>query len=105
MSEPSMFEMIKQARSLQKQMSKIQKKVAKKKVQVDVGGGMVSVEISGKLVVSKIEIEQSLLDRNDKRLLQELVRTAVNSAIVKAQELMNEEMKDVAGGMNIPGLG
>jgi len=104
MAEPGMFDMLKQARSLQKQMSKIQKKIGKKKVSVSTGGGMAEVEITGKLVVTRVTIEPSLVAKGDVAFIQELVKSAVNGAITKAQDMMNDEMKQVAGGLDIPGM-
>lgn len=96
--------MLRQARSLQKQMGKLQKKIAKKKVSASAGGGMVEVEATGKLVITRVTIEPSLVAKGDVGLIQELVKSAVNGAVDKAQDMMNEEMKQVTGGLDIPGL-
>ncbi len=100
--EPSMLQMLKQARGLQKQMKQIQKKVEKRDVAAAVAGGKIEVVCSGKLVIKRILIDQSLLDAPDKRELQDLLVTAVNSAIKKAQDIMNVEMARMAGDMGIP---
>ena len=59
--EPSMLQMLKQARGLQKQMKQIQKKVEKRDVAAAVAGGKIEVVCSGKLVIKRILIDQSLL--------------------------------------------
>lgn len=96
--------MLKRARDLQKRMSKIQKRVEKQVVSASSGGGMVTVEISGKLQVRKISIEPALLKDADAKMVQDLVTSAVNAAISKAQQMVTDEMKEVTGGLNIPGM-
>ncbi len=104
MSQPSMMEMMKQARDLQKKMKKIQKKVEKAEITATAGGGMVTVVVNGSLEVKSIAIEDSVVAGGDARMIEDLVLSATNAAIKKAQDMMAEEMKDATGGMNIPGL-
>ena len=100
--EPSMMQMLKQARTMQKQMKQIQKKVDKREVSAMVDGGKIEVVITGKLQVRRILVDQSLLENPDKRVLQDNLVLAVNTAIAKAQNLMAVEMQKMAGDMGIP---
>ena len=100
--EPSMMQMLKQARAMQKQMKQIQKKVDKREVSAMVDGGKIEVVITGKLQVRRILVDQSLLENPDKRVLQDNLVLAVNTAIAKAQNLMAVEMQKMAGDMGIP---
>ena len=104
MAEGGMLDMLKQARDLQKRMSKIQKRVEKQIMTATSGGGMVTVEISGKLQVRKVTIEPSLFKNGDATMVQDLVASAVNAAITKAQQMVADEMKEVTGGLSIPGM-
>jgi hypothetical protein len=100
--EPSMMQMLKQARTMQKQMKQIQKKVDKREVSAMVDGGKIEVVITGKLQVRRIIVDQSLLGNPDKRVLQDNLVLAVNTAIAKAQNLMAVEMQKMAGDMGLP---
>ena len=102
--QPSMMEMLRQARDLQKKMKKIRKQVEKTEITASAGSdnAQVTVVVSGKLHVRSVTIDQSLVSRGDARLIQELVTNAVNAALEKAQEIMTEEMKKVTGGLNMP---
>ena len=100
--EPSMMQMLKQARAMQKQMKTIQKKVDKREISAMVADGKIEVVITGKLNVRRILIDQSLLENPDKRVLQDNLTLAVNTAIQKAQNLMAVEMQKMAGDMGIP---
>ena len=102
--QPSMMEMLRQARDLQKKMKKIQKQVEKTEITAAAGDGLVTVVVSGKLHVRSVTIDPSLLSRGDVRLIQELVTSAVNAALEKAQEIMTEEMKKVTGGLDLPDM-
>jgi hypothetical protein len=102
--QPSMLQMMKQARDLQKKMKKIQKKVEAAEITATAGGGMVTVVVNGSLEVRKIAIEDSVVQSGDTHMIEDLVLSAVNAAIKKAQDMMAEEMKQATGGMNLPGL-
>ena len=104
MSEPGMLDMVRQARELQKKMKKIEKRVGKAEITANAGGGMVTVVVNGKLQVRRITIEPSVIEQGDVLMIQDLVTSAVNAAIQKAQEMMAEEMKAATGGMNLPGM-
>jgi DNA-binding YbaB/EbfC family protein len=105
MSQPSMMEMMKQARDLQKKMKKIQKKVEAAEITATAGGGMVTVVVNGSLEVKTIQLEDNIVADGDVRMIEDLVLSAVNAAIKKAQDMMADEMKEATGGMNIPGMG
>lgn len=100
--EPSMMQMLKQARGLQKQMKQIQKKVDKREVSAQVDGGKIEVVITGKLHVKRILLDPSILENADNRALQDKLVLAVNTAIAKAQNLMAVEMQKMAGDMGLP---
>lgn len=99
-----MQEMIKQAQQMQQKISKIREEMAKKEVQSTAGGGMVKVTANGALEVIDISIDPSVVDSNEVGMLQDLIIAAVNEALRKAKEMMEEEMSKVTGGLKIPGL-
>ena len=96
--------MMRQAQQLQKQMAKVQEEIENSKVENSVGGGVVKVVITGKMIVESIEIDPEVLDSEDVEMIQDLVQTAINGAIEKAQELASTKMGALTGGLNIPGL-
>ncbi len=69
------------------------------------GGGMVTVTISGDLVVKDIAIDPDAIDPEDPELLQDTVLAAVNEAIRQAQELAAKKMGGLTGGLDLGGLG
>lgn len=96
--------MMKQAQQLQKQMLQVQQEIEAAKVEFSSGGGAVKVVVSGKMTVESIVIDPDAVDPEDVEILQDLVLSAVNGGIEKAQELASSKMGAVTGGLNIPGL-
>ena len=96
--------MMKQAQQLQKQMLKAQQEIEETKVEFSSGGGVVKVVMSGKMIVESIEINPDAVDPDDVEMLEDLVLSAVNGAMEKAQELASSRMGAITGGLNIPGL-
>jgi len=89
---------------MQKQMMEIQEELADRTVEATVGGGMVAVVANGQQDILSIKIDPEVVDPNDVEMLQDLILAAVNEAHRKAQEMMNQEMSKLTGGLKIPGL-
>ena len=99
-----MNNLMKQAQKMQKQMMEIQEELANRTVEASVGGGMVTVVANGQQDILSIRIDPEVVDPTDVEMLQDLILAAVNEAHRRAQELMNEEMSKLTGGLKIPGL-
>ncbi len=107
MNNPNMNKMMRQVQQMQTDMMKEQAELKNESVEATVGGGMVSVKITGDLEVTSITIKPDAVDPDDVDMLQDLVVAAVNEAIRSAQELANAKMGDVTGGLGglgIPGM-
>jgi len=97
--------MMKEAQRLQQQMVAMQEEIAKKKVEATAGGGMVTVEASGKQEILSVKIDPEVINKDDAQMLEDLVLAACNEALRKSRELMQEELGKLTGGLKIPGLG
>ena len=86
------------------QMKKVQDELEQKTVEGVAGGGMVTAVANGKQEILSIKIEPEVVDPDDIEMLEDLIVAAVNQARERAQELADEEMKKIAGGM-MPQLG
>ena len=95
---------VKQAQIMQERMQAIQEEVEKMSVTATSGGGVVTVKMSGKKEVEEIILKPEVVDPDDIETLQDLIMVAVNDAIKQADDLMNEGMSEITGGLNIPGL-
>jgi hypothetical protein len=105
MSKEMFGDMMRQAKKLQQEMGKIQEESRKKIVEASAGGGMVTVTANGAMEIISIKIEREVVNPDDIEMLQDLIVAATNEALRRAQQMINEEMGKVTGGLNIPGLG
>ncbi len=99
-----MKQMQKQAVNMQKKMEDVQNDLKERVVDGSSGGGMVTVHANGKQEILSIKIDPEVIDPEDPQMLEDLVLAAVSQAMKKAQEIHQEEMGKITGGMNIPGL-
>jgi DNA-binding YbaB/EbfC family protein len=93
-----------QFEEMQSRMAETQDHLAQMRIRGTAGGGMVNVEINGKLDVLGCEIDQTLVDSGDREMLEDLVTSAMNDAIHKSKQAAADAMKDVTGGLDIPGM-
>jgi DNA-binding YbaB/EbfC family protein len=100
----NMQQMMRQVKKMQEEMQKTQEALKDKIVEGSAGGGAVKVKANGHKQVTDIVINPEVVDPDDVEMLQDLVLTAVNDALRKADELIGKEMGRFTGGMNIPGL-
>ncbi len=100
----NMAKMMKQVQKMQADMAKMQEELGNKTVESTAGGGVVRVVANGRQEVVSVEIKPEVVDPEDVEMLQDLVLTAVNEALKKAQDMMTKEMGKLTGGLNIPGL-
>lgn len=97
-----MNKMMKQAQKMQSQMAKMQEEVSKKTVEATSGGGAVKVVANGRKELVDLEIDQEVLNEDEVEIVQDLIISAVNEAMKKVDTMMEEEMKKVTGGLDLP---
>ncbi len=96
--------MIKQAQQMQKKMQEMQQKSESLEIEGSSGGGMVKATVNGKGQLVAIKIDQSIVNKDDIEMLEDLIVAAFNDAKNKVDTQVNKEMESITGGMNIPGL-
>lgn len=99
-----MQQIMEQARLMQQQLTDAQENMGNIEVSATAGGGMVSVTATADMKLTSITIDPEAVDPNDVAMLENLVLTAVNAALEKANDVANDQVAGIAGGLNIPGL-
>ena len=99
-----MNSMIHQARKMQDQITELQEDIEKRSFSATTGGGVVSVTVSGKKTIEKIELKPEVVDPAEIEMLQDLIISAVNEAIAAVEETTEKEMSKITGGVALPGL-
>lgn len=99
-----MEQIMAQARVMQQQLMDAQDNMANTEVSASAGGDMVSVTATADMKITSISIDPAVVDPDDVEMLEDLVLTAVNAALAKANEAANSQVAGITGGLNIPGL-
>jgi DNA-binding YbaB/EbfC family protein len=95
---------MKMIQQMQNRMVKIQQELDETIIEGSSGGGVVKAEVTGQREFRSIKIDPSAVDPEDVEMLEDLIVTAVQDAMEKAQSLSEEKMSALTGGIKIPGL-
>ncbi len=94
---------MRQAQAMQENLKKAQEQLATIEVTGSAGGGMVSVVMTCRHDIKRVQIDPSLM-QDDKEVLEDLIAAAVNDAVRKVEKTTQEKMSGLTAGLNIPGL-
>jgi len=100
----NMQAMMKKVQKMQADMAKMQEDLKSRTVETSVGGGAVTVVVSGKKELKSIKINPTAVDPEDVEMLSDLVMAAANEAIRAAAKEKEDKMETISGGLNIPGM-
>ncbi len=89
---------------MQKEMKNIQKKIQKTKIEGESSDSSVKAVVNGEFNLLDISINEDLIKSGDVKKIEKMVFSAVNDAVNKAREFSAEEMKKIAGGMDLGSL-
>jgi nucleoid-associated protein EbfC len=96
--------LLKQAQQIGGQMGKLTDELKNCRVVGTSGGGMVEIEVNGVMEVLRCKIDPTVLSGGDREFLEDLIVAAVNQAIAKGKQLHADAMRDLTGGIQLPGL-
>ena len=102
---PNMQQMLGQVQKMQQDMEVAQRELEEQTVEASAGGGMVTVTVTGALVIQAVKISPDAVDPEDVEMLCDLVLAATNEALRAAQELAAGRMGAVTGGLDLGSLG
>lgn len=95
----NMNNLMKQAQRMQRQMEESQKELEEKEITAAAGGGAVEVTINGKKEILKVKLSPEVVDPDDIEMLEDLIVAATNEAIRQIEELSQESMSKITGGL------
>ena len=102
----NMFEMMKQAMSMQRELKNVQKQLAKQTVEFVGKGGIVKVTARGDMTIESVKIDPQLINAADVSRLEQALVAGVNGALHAAKEKAGKEMSKLTAGLGLPeGLG
>ncbi len=94
---------MKQAQLMQENLRKAQEQLAAIEVVGSAAGGLVSVTMTCRHDVRRVQIDPSLM-KDDKEVLEDLIAAAMNDAVRKAEKTSQEKMAGLTAGLGLPGL-
>ena len=94
--------LMKQAAELKSKMEAMQAELDQMEDEGTSGGGLVTVKLSGKGEVKGVKIDDTLMQPAEKEILEDLIVAAHADARRKAETLLQDKMKSVAGGLPLP---
>ena len=102
--EFDMGALLQQAQAMQQQLLEAQAKAQSEEIEVESGGGVVKIRVTGGLEFRSITIDPRIVDPADVELLEDAVLAAIHDAVDAAQALSQEAMGGAMGGLGLPGL-
>ena len=99
-----MGNMMKQVQQMQAKMAQMQAELENAELEASAGGGMVKVVVNGKNEIKSITIAPEVVNPEDVEMLQDLIVAALNQAREKTQEMQQQQMSSLTGGLSIPGM-
>ena len=93
------YELVKQARAIQKELKETE-------IEASSSDGTITVVFNGEQRMIDLQIDDSWLEPGKGRDLEKAIMNVTGQAISKAQAVAADQMKKVAGSLNLPpGLG
>ena len=94
--------LMQQAQKMQKDLTKAQKELEAKLFQFDSAGGAIHLSIYGNKKIEKIDIDKDAIDPNDKEMLEEMIKIAINEALDAIEDENKKIQSKLTNGMRIP---
>ncbi len=99
MSNP-LDELMKQAQKLQDKMGQTKGEMQLKRFIGEAGAGLVKVTVNGQRHAVGVDIDASILSE-DKQVLEDLLLTAINNALNKAEDSSSFTLAEIASKLNL----
>ncbi len=93
-----------QMQAVQRKMEELQAEIDEMETTATSGGGAVTVTVNGTKQITSIELKPEVVDPDDIEMLQDLILVATNEALRQMEEISQNEMGKLTGGLGIPGL-
>jgi len=91
-----------QAQQMQQKVKELQEQLERLEIVGSSGAGMVKVTVNGRGATLRVEIDASLFKPDDKGVVEDLIVAAANDARTKVEETVQEQMKQITGGLPLP---
>ncbi|WP_020696869.1 YbaB/EbfC family nucleoid-associated protein [Reyranella massiliensis] len=94
--------LMQQAQQMQQKMQELQVALERLEIVGSSGAGLVKVTVNGKNETRRVEIDASLFKAEDKGVVEDLIVAAANDARGKVEQTVQEQMRNITGGLPLP---
>ncbi len=98
----NIMKMMQQMGKIQENVQAVQEKLESETVEGSAGAGMINVQMNGKMRVTGVNISDEAMQGGDASLIEDLMLAALEDARTKAKAMMEEQMQEATGGLNLP---
>ena len=95
--------LLKQAQEMQKKVKVMEEELQSLKIEGSISGGLVKVEANGKKEIFSIKLDKSILSE-DIEMVEDLILAGIKQVYKNVDDQVSDKMKNVTGGINIPGI-
>ena len=99
---PDFDEILKMAANAQAELQKVQDNLEHVEVEGQAGGGLVKIRATAKGRILGVEIDESMLNAEEKETLEDLITAAINDARANADQVANAQMQQMTSGLALP---
>lgn len=96
--------LMKQAKKMQKDLAEVESKLQEKVYEASVSNGAVKVVVTGRGQLEQVTIDEALVEKDNKEILEDMIVMAVNDALGQMNKEKEETMGSLTGGMKMPGM-
>jgi hypothetical protein len=93
---------MKQVGEMQARMQQMQDELGALEIEGQAGGGLVTVTLTGKGDMKKVQIDQSLMKPDETEIVEDLIVAATQDAKVKVDTSLQAKMQEMTGGLPMP---
>ena len=94
--------LMQQAQAMQKEIEKASEKINSMEFEGEASNGLVKVVVNGENKILSVSIDPSILNPDDKQMIEDLVMIAVNDAIEKAEKCKQDSFDSMAASIGLP---
>ncbi len=94
--------LMRQAQKMQKDMEKAQKALEETLFEIESAGGAIKISIYGNRKIEKIDIDKDAIDPDDKEMLEDMLKVALNEANAKIDAETAKIQAKMTNGMRMP---
>jgi hypothetical protein len=99
-----LMNLLKDPEGLKQRVAEMNEKLANARFSGEAGGGQVRVTVDGKADIIDLKIEPALVEQNDVEMIEELTMAAMRDAVRQSRDATQQEMQQLAGGLNLGGM-